>query len=158
MLNNMKGQTLIEVLVALTVAVIIVSAVTAISISSLSNAQFVRDQDQALKYAQEGVELVRGVRNSDYGGFKLNYDGWYCLGDDHSLVSSVASCDTLNVVGKYIRSVRIRQGICNNDINNNLAEVTVNVSYTSGKCKSGSSCHSSNLVSCFSTANPIPAP
>src|SRR5574342_63826 len=105
----MKGQTLIEVLVALAVAVVVVSAITITSISSLSNVQLVKDQDHALKYAQEGIEIVRKIRNTDYEGFKLNYDGLYCLGDDQNMKSS-SVCDAPNVDDRFFRSVRISQG------------------------------------------------
>jgi len=154
---NMKGQTLLEVLIALSVAVIIISAVASVSISSLNNAQYARDHDQAAKYAQEGIEMVRKIRNNDYAGFKT-YSGLYCLGSDGNLGNSASSCNDINIDNKFIRSVRVVQGTCENNPDVNIAEVAVEVVHSSGKCKSGTFCHSSKLVSCFSTINPVPLP
>lgn len=58
-----KGQTLIEVVVVIAVMVIVVSALTFATIASLRNAQFAKNQSQATKLAQEGLEKVRVGRN-----------------------------------------------------------------------------------------------
>lgn len=153
----MKGQTLIEVLVALAIAALVVSAITVISISSLSNAQYVKNQDTASKYAQEGMEIMRRIRNSNYADFKL-YSGVYCLGSgETTLAAAVGSCTTKNLDDTFIRSVDINQDDLIN-CGGNLARVTVNVSYTSGKCRVGTFCHSSKMISCFSTVNPVVGP
>ncbi len=57
------GQTLIEVLIALTVGVLILGALVIATIVSIRNAQFSQNQIQATKYAQEAVDLVRTIRN-----------------------------------------------------------------------------------------------
>ena len=130
----MKGETLIEVLIALSAAVIVITAVSVLTISSLSNTQFVRDQDQASKYAQEGIELLRGIRNSSYVGYR-SYNGTYCLAkDDTTLGPAVAACQTPNIDGLFIRSVTITQ---NGGCGVNLASTVVTVSWTSSKCAGG---------------------
>jgi type II secretory pathway pseudopilin PulG len=149
---SMKGQTLIEVLVALSVIVILVSMITMVIISSLNNAQFSRDQDLATNYAQEGMEIVRKVRNSNYTSFK-NYSGIYCLAKGSLVLpSSSANCTTPNV-DKFIRKVQIEQ---TPGCNTNVAKVTVSVSWTDAKCQTGNLyCHASDLVSCLSSVNPL---
>lgn len=148
----MKGQTLIEVLVALSAVVMIVSAIAVVIIASLNNAQFSRDQDLATKYAQEGMEILRKVRNSDYTTFK-SYGGTYCLAKGQaSLPSSTTSCTATNV-DNFVRMIQIEQ---TPGCNPNSAKATVTVAWTDGKCQSSSVfCHKTELVSCFSTVNPI---
>lgn len=147
----MKGQTLIEVLVALSAVVMIVSAIAVVIIASLNNAQFSRDQDLATKYAQEGMEILRKVRNSDYTAFR-SYNGTYCLGKGQaSLPQASGACSTTNV-DNFVRMIQIEQ---TPGCNATSAKATVSVSWTDGKCQSGIFCHKSELISCFSTVNPI---
>lgn len=58
-----KGQTLIELVVVVTVIVIVVTALTFATIASLRNSQFAKNQAQATKLAQEGIERVRSGRD-----------------------------------------------------------------------------------------------
>lgn len=58
-----RGQTLVEVIVVLTVGILIIGALTFAIISSLRNAQLAKNQTQATKLAQEAVEKVRSVRD-----------------------------------------------------------------------------------------------
>lgn len=62
MLTN-KGQTLIEVIVVAMVGILVVSALTFAVIFSLRNASFAKNQSQATKLAQEGIERVRTGRD-----------------------------------------------------------------------------------------------
>lgn len=151
----MKGQTLIEVLVALASAVFVITAITILGISSLSNAQFIKDQGQASQYAQAGMEFMRGLRDIDYIGFR-NYSGTYCLAKAQTILGSVqGACSTPNIDNRYIRSVQIQQ---NGGCGLNLTSVNVIVSWIDSKCASGVYCHSSKISSCFSTVQPISAP
>ncbi|HSA84277.1 MAG TPA: hypothetical protein VLF20_05355 [Patescibacteria group bacterium] len=152
---TMKGETLIEVLIALSVAVIVITSVSFLSVSSLNNSAFVKDQNQASKYTQEGLEVARSIRNSNYTGFAA-YTGTYCLAKDQTaLGSAVASCQVPNIDDQYIRSVTITQ---NNGCGVNFANILVTVSWTSTKCSDGTYCHSSKLNSCFSTTSPVAGP
>lgn len=63
--NNSKGQTLIEVVIVIAVMVIVVSALTFATIASLRNAQFAKNQSLATKWAQDGIEKVRSIRDRD---------------------------------------------------------------------------------------------
>lgn len=59
----MKGQTLMEVVVVSTVGILVVSALTFAVIFSLRNASFAKNQAQATKLAQEGMERIRTGRD-----------------------------------------------------------------------------------------------
>lgn len=54
-----KGQSLLELVVVIGVVVIVVGALVFATIASLRNASFSRNQAQATKLAQEGLEWVR---------------------------------------------------------------------------------------------------
>lgn len=150
----MRGDTLIEVLVALAIVVVAVSAITTLGITSLNNAKFVAGEEQATKYAQEGMETIRKIRNGNYSAF-AGYAGSYCLAKDATTLGP--SCSAPNIDNIYIRSVQISQ----NDLvrcGNNLAHTIVRVAWTDGKCAAGAYCHSTEQSSCLSTVSPIQGP
>lgn len=62
-LNSQKGQTLMELIVVMAVAIMVIGALTFATIASLRNAQFAKSQSQATKLAQEGLERVRSGRD-----------------------------------------------------------------------------------------------
>lgn len=64
-MGNEKGQSLAEVIVATTVGVLVVSALTFATIFSLRNANYAKTAAQATKLAQEGIEGVRVGRDRD---------------------------------------------------------------------------------------------
>ncbi|HZE86944.1 MAG TPA: hypothetical protein VE090_01935 [Methylomirabilota bacterium] len=150
----MKGQTLIEVLLALSIAAVVITSVTILAISSLSNAQYIKNQDLATKYGQDGMETVLKIRNSSYTGFST-YNGLYCLGKGQTVLGSAKPSCTVANVDNFIRSVQIQQ---NGSCGANLAQVAIVVSWTDSKCQSGTYCHTSQISSCFSTVNPVTAP
>lgn len=77
-----KGQTLIEVMVVITVGLLIVGGLTFAIVSSLRNAQLAKNQAQGTKLAQEGVEKARLGRDRGdpiTGGFTVGgsaVDSW----------------------------------------------------------------------------------
>lgn len=62
-MRHEKGQSLIEVIVAATVGILVVTALTFATIFSLRNASFAKNSEQATKLAQEGIERVRTGRD-----------------------------------------------------------------------------------------------
>src|SRR3989338_1965261 len=63
MFSRQNGQTLLELVAAMAVAIIVVVALTFATIASLRNSQFAKNQSQATKLAQEGIEIVRSARD-----------------------------------------------------------------------------------------------
>jgi type II secretory pathway pseudopilin PulG len=148
----MKGQTLIELLVTMSIAIIILVAASTVILSSLNNAQNSKVKNLATEYAQEGMETIRQMRNMNYNTFK-NYNGKYCLAKGENILRS--SCTNPNV-DTFIRSVEIEQ---NSNCNTNAVQVTLSVSWADKKCSSSDSyCQRVSLITCLSTDNPIPAP
>src|SRR5258708_38691280 len=64
-MTSQKGQSLVEVLVALSLAVVISSGIAVLIVYGLSSAQFSKSQSRAAQYAQEGMEKVRSLRDSN---------------------------------------------------------------------------------------------
>lgn len=58
-----RGQSLIEVIIAVTVGVLVLTALTFATIFSIRNASFSKNSAQATKLAQEGIEKVRTGRD-----------------------------------------------------------------------------------------------
>jgi Tfp pilus assembly protein PilV len=179
-----KGQTIIEVIVALTTAVVIVSAITIAVITALRNAEYSSAQNTATRYAQEGVEFLRFMRDSNFPQFKqlaeanVNY---YCLAKGATTLSipppgelSTQQCTNSSVVIDDIYSRKIEfasnDAYCNPlqpptaippatpipTIANTSKKITVTVSWTDGKCPNSSRCHSAKMVSCLSDYTLVP--
>lgn len=68
-----KGQSLVEVIIALAVAVIVIIALVRVVVTSIHNASFARNQALATKYAQEGLEKLRAYRDQNtWQNFTIN--------------------------------------------------------------------------------------
>ncbi len=70
MLNKFgqNGQSLIEMVVVVSIGVLVATALVFATIASLRNSQFAKNQSIATKLAQEGIEIVRGIRDRDLDG------------------------------------------------------------------------------------------
>ncbi len=60
-----RGQSIIEVVIALSLVAIVVLALVRVTISSIQNSTFARDQRLATQYAQEGIENARKLKEED---------------------------------------------------------------------------------------------
>jgi len=60
--NSISGQSIIEVIVALALISVVILGLVRVTISSINNASFARDQRGATKYAQEGIEKARQLK------------------------------------------------------------------------------------------------
>lgn len=149
-----KGETLLEALAALAIIGIVIAAVATTIISALSNTIYNKNTTLATKFAQQGMEEVRKIRNANYTAFRT-YDGTYCLAKgQEGLGIAQSSCQVANV-DTFVRSVQIEQVPgCSADV----ARVTVNVAFRDGKCQGNSYCHVQSHMSCLSTINPVLAP
>jgi len=63
--NSNRGQSIIEVVVALALVVFVILGLVKVSVSSINNSAFARDQRAATKYAQEGIESARQCKEED---------------------------------------------------------------------------------------------
>ena len=159
------GQSLVEVLVSLTVAAAVLSAITVGVIYSLRNSQFAKNQNLASHYAAQGMEIIRQIRD-DKSTLSSYTNISYCLGQDSISLSipPVAGCGQ-NVGQKdigpnpqpiyiYSRKVRIDQPnplVEENKCEKKNYKVSVIVSWWDNVCGNTSNfCHKVNLISCLS--------
>jgi len=157
-----RGQTLLETLLALSVSVFILGAITTVVISSLNSAQFTKNQNLAGQYAREGMEIVRKIRDSGTWTAFSGIDGIYCLSSGSaSLPSSSASCPPPpNIAGIFIREINIisNSSDCPSATPPNGTKVTSKVSWTDGKCPPNVYCHKAEITSCLHRLDTITAP
>lgn len=153
----MKGQSLIEAIMAIGVVSVLITGVIFVITSSLGNANFSKNQALATQYTQEGLEILRQIRDKDYSTF-AGYNNTYCLAKGVTTLvgSPVAPC-TIPNVDNFIRSVKLENSGSPGQCAANVTRATVTVAWTDGKCSGGTYCHNVSSVSCISTTNPIPA-
>lgn len=173
-----SGQTLIEVLVALTASVVIIAAIVSASLNALTNSDFARDQNIATQYTQAGIEMVRNMRNQDISSINPTNlpSDTYCLAKSCTkLDKTIASCWKKNTscgqnVDIFVREVTIDHSStdCNASptpngqtgyLSSNI-KATVTTYWYDSKCTDTAHpfCHSVILSSCLSDFTVEPAP
>lgn len=160
-----RGQSLIEIVLALSVAVVVITGITFAITSSLKNATFTKNQTLASSYAQQGMEVVRAIRDRSWTSFS-SYNGWYCLAANSTeLVGRTGlDCEPEGMVGIFIREVRMQ--VNNTDCEAGVpgtpnTKATVSVKWSDSKCPSTppfTYCHEVKLISCFTNTNVVPTP
>ncbi|MCX6726102.1 MAG: prepilin-type N-terminal cleavage/methylation domain-containing protein [Candidatus Shapirobacteria bacterium] len=64
-----RGQSIIEVVIALAIVAIVIVGLVKVTTISMNNGSFARDQQTATKYAQEGLENARKLKEEDINVF-----------------------------------------------------------------------------------------
>lgn len=172
-LRGGRGQTLLEILLAFSVSILVLSAVILGVVTSLNNAQYTKNQGLANSYAQEGMAVVKKIRDSSWNSYK-NLDDItvantiYCLGpnstnltDLDKLALPARNCKEQNAVpaeGIFSREVKFEH---NSEACSGGSKTTVKVSWTDSKCPADTGeplCHSVELITCFSNIDLKQAP
>lgn len=163
-IRSSKGSVLLEAVVALGVIVVVMTAMAVIITSALANATFIKNQNRANKYAQEGIDIVRMVRDSDYRYFDDHYVtilqpdttggptvNQLCIDQQYDLTSCPSDDPVLNQ--GFHRSIYIqRQCGVGTSTDSNTFQVKVDVSWFGGSCGSADRfCHKAEVVTCLST-------
>lgn len=78
-MSKKKGQTIIEMLVAVGIIVVALTALVAATITAVRNAKFSQNTALATKFAQEGMEATRSIRDRSWtelqnGNHGLSWD------------------------------------------------------------------------------------
>lgn len=151
-----KGQTLIEALIALGAAVVIISAIAVVVITSVSSSDFSKNQNLATQYAQQGIDILRSQSGSNWTSFQTKA-GTFCLSKGITdLGAPVTNCAVPNIDNFFVREAVITQASASCGGN---AKVVVDVSWTSGKCNASNLyCHSVLLDTCLANINSVTAP
>lgn len=102
------GQALAEVIIATMVVILIATGLIASATVSLKNAQAGKSRSRATRYAQEGIEGARHLRNISWDEFVV-YSGYYCydeaLAFSETAVASHDDCDG-NIDSFFTRSIQ----------------------------------------------------
>ena len=67
-----KGQTLFEVILALSIIITIIVGIVSLAGISIANSTFSNEKTQATRYAGEGIEWLRGQRDKSFDDFLTN--------------------------------------------------------------------------------------
>lgn len=169
----MKGQTMIEVIVALGAAVVILSALTMAVITGLHNASQSSSELLSTQYAQGGMETAQKMRDNDWATLS-SLSGTYCLADSCSAISETgSSCGPklgscgVNVGDQYVREVTFTKDapscltatpVPSAPVSQMKVDVTV--SWRDSKCTDPNDqyCHKTSITSCLSNLYSKPGP
>ena len=148
------GQTLIEVIVALSVVLLILAAIAVAVTTSVSNSTYLKNHNLASKHAQDGMEYIRHLYENQENFFEAYPEGAEYFMDDKNDIKQ--GFFVLNVDDQFVRKVNFQSGVnCNTDavLDGSEVRVTVSVFWSSGKCQGEDIedryCHKSELVTCF---------
>lgn len=149
------GQSLIEIIVALAALAILLTVSSSAIITALNNSQEAKSQNQASLYAQQSIEVLRQMRDSDWAVFN-SLSGVYCMAATCTQLTSSGACGKktgacgLNV-DVFSREVTILKN--DNQCSSGSTQATkaiVGVSWNDSKCVSGSFCRRVIAETCFS--------
>jgi len=68
-MKQQQGQSLVEMIVVIGVVVLLTTGIVVGTTTSLSRSETSETRSQALSYAQEGIELARGLRDAGWNTF-----------------------------------------------------------------------------------------
>lgn len=171
--NCMKGLTIVEVMIALGAGAVILTALTYITLTSLGNSRQGSSQALATQLAQEGMEIMRNMKENNWTGFTALQDTTYCLASTCTVPNSssggtcgpkVSTCG-LNVSNKYVREVTVAHGVarCVPPVpvaGRIYIAVNSSVSWKDSLCTNPSDpyCHKVKVESCFANFDNRTAP
>lgn len=102
-----EGQTLIEAIVTISIAVLIITGLVVLAVTAVRTATLSRNRSRAVQYAQEGIEAVRSVRDRSFSELPTS-GGPYRLvwvGSEWQVVAGTES------LGTYSRSFQVSQPV-----------------------------------------------
>ncbi|MCX7928283.1 MAG: type II secretion system GspH family protein [Patescibacteria group bacterium] len=121
------GQSLFEVIVALALIGIVLTGIVALSVASIRNASFAKNNAQANRYAQEAIEWIRRQRDANWDQFLNNFaptNGMfnYCL-SNLEIPLTTGSCTVFISGTIFTRELRVQRS-------GSTVDLTVTVSWT----------------------------
>lgn len=157
-MKNELGQSLIEVLIALAASVAVVSAIVVTVITSLSNAEFTKNQNLATQYSRQGIEIVRQIAKNNWNNFVSYTSRNYCLDKDsaelRTMIGLTCGKTIDDLFDRKITIIQSASTYCTQS-----AEVISTVSWSDSKCQTGNVlCHEVKLRSCLADINSVKAP
>jgi type II secretory pathway pseudopilin PulG len=106
-----QGQSLVEMLVVVGIVVLLVTGIVSGTTLSLNRTATIQQRSAAVKYAQEGIELTRFVRDEGWDNFAAMgaVESNYCVGSEEPVVFQLTtgSCATPNINDTYTRTITL---------------------------------------------------
>lgn len=143
---------------ALVTILVIITAIAIVIVNGLYNSSFIKNQNEANKLSQQGMELVRNIQKNDLAGFaSYGQNSTYCIDEvNDALTTDNCFSNNVNTGTAYNRTVVFSAG---GQCLPSETKVTVVVSWSSSKCPpTNTFCHKSELISCmpytFPASNP----
>lgn len=66
LLRVRRGQSLIEAIIALAIALIVITGLVVLAVGAVRTATLSKNRSLAVQYAQEGIEALRSIRDRDF--------------------------------------------------------------------------------------------
>lgn len=104
-----SGQSLVEVVVAVGMMALLLTAVLTLVSLSVKNSRLTKDRTKAVGLAQEGVELMRAYRDLSWYGLLAATPGNYGLDKTWTVTEGLTTdCPTVNNIDDFfIRCVQV---------------------------------------------------
>ncbi|MFA5135076.1 MAG: type II secretion system protein [Patescibacteria group bacterium] len=102
--HNQSGQTLLELIIAITVLVVALVATIVLIVTSINASREARNKLIATNLAREGVETVRNVRDSNWIDPTMQCDDPNC--DNQADCTDSAQCDSTWGISQWDRELR----------------------------------------------------
>ena len=125
MSKNMKGQSLVEFIVAVGILVIVAGGGTIAIIGSLAANQRSKARIQALGYVNEGMEAAKSIRNQDWENLAV---GTYGLDDSAGYWSLTSSPELIG--DRYSRTITIEDAQIGEDSSGETKKITSSVTWS----------------------------
>lgn len=106
--NNKKGFGLLEVLVSSSIIILVLGSVVFVGRQALANSTYSQQRAEAIFLAQEGLESVRQIRDTNWidGSNKTEWDD---LSYDNNAYTALAGQLSDNYTLKYFNNVNVKQ-------------------------------------------------
>jgi type II secretory pathway pseudopilin PulG len=121
--QKIKGATLIEVVIVVSIVVIVLTAIISGTITSLSVTNYSSKKNQATKLAQEVIELSRKERDQSWSAFLAKANRTWCVAEDGTFTQG-STCP-YTIEGVFSRVVQYTQV-------GNSVEATVTIGWVEG--------------------------
>jgi len=153
------GQVLIEAVIAIAVVSFLMSGIVAALISSVNNSTFSKNQNLATNFAQEGIDIARNFKESDFQTFST-FQNYYCIDKNDTTISRFKRTCNKNVDSFFTRRLYINQngqdtrvGPSQQKCESGSIFVASIVAWNDSRCQGTAECHDVELNSCFTDLN-----
>lgn len=129
-----RGQTLFELIIAIGIGVIIVTAIVQLVTISVRNASFSKNKNEATRLAQQALEWLRTEKEKDWAVFysRTGNPAYWCLPTLAWTAGQCGSGQTISGSTIFIRQATLDQENIDGDADNDDIVAVVTVSWTEG--------------------------